>query len=514
MLSRLHGTLEMAERLENASWRLWHKQRAKNQARCQRAPNRAQDIHSSEHMQDRQNGSTLSLPPPSDLIPNPTIPFTPETENVPQLGIPSFVDDYISQNSDMSFMGPSHSSAQQSMSEYPHFLQVMPESEPIKQHLSSADLLQLNPFESPTQVCGMQGCNVYAGQDLLMQALGVAPSAVSGESSTGASQAATKRKLHLDLEPRTKSNNLPFSPRTDTADDDENSNPQSAGANVDVSHESSEKSLTSTELEDSPTCSNCGTKNTPLWRRNHNTLLLCNACGLYLKIHKTNRPLLLRKRQQVMNDSRAQTQDGCNAATETGCTNCGTKVTPLWRKGIGGALLCNACGLYLKLHQSNRPVRYRADVIRKRSRYDNRPRMSQPDVSLSNSVESPSALSDCDQMPANSGWSTPTLIEPSGYSNNQPVNTSSPDVCAGVNGAKRMLEMSHEPLSSPASFVCCAAENYTGPVLINEPIMQDWSIDGASIQNLNVDSTVANTLISSAMPETEKPSLWPVYPAI
>lgn len=26
LLSRLHGMLEMSERLENASWRLWHKQ--------------------------------------------------------------------------------------------------------------------------------------------------------------------------------------------------------------------------------------------------------------------------------------------------------------------------------------------------------------------------------------------------------------------------------------------------------------------------------------------------------
>ncbi|KAI5172286.1 hypothetical protein NEFER03_1400 [Nematocida sp. LUAm3] len=31
-------------------------------------------------------------------------------------------------------------------------------------------------------------------------------------------------------------------------------------------------------------CSQCGTTSTPLWRK-HNSLVVCNACGLYSKIH-------------------------------------------------------------------------------------------------------------------------------------------------------------------------------------------------------------------------------------
>ncbi|CCG20845.1 hypothetical protein CORT_0A04570 [Candida orthopsilosis Co 90-125] len=39
------------------------------------------------------------------------------------------------------------------------------------------------------------------------------------------------------------------------------------------------------------------------------------------------------------------------------CTNCETRTTPLWRKSNNGDLLCNACGLFYKLHGTLRPLR-------------------------------------------------------------------------------------------------------------------------------------------------------------
>lgn len=49
------------------------------------------------------------------------------------------------------------------------------------------------------------------------------------------------------------------------------------------------------------------------------------------------------------------------------CSNCHTLKTPLWRKDREGNTLCNACGLFLKLHGTTRPLSLKTDVIRKRS---------------------------------------------------------------------------------------------------------------------------------------------------
>lgn len=53
------------------------------------------------------------------------------------------------------------------------------------------------------------------------------------------------------------------------------------------------------------------------------------------------------------------------------CTNCHTKTTPLWRRNPEGQPLCNACGLFLKLHGVVRPLSLKTDVIKKRQRNSN-----------------------------------------------------------------------------------------------------------------------------------------------
>ncbi|KAG0381193.1 hypothetical protein BGX24_006565 [Mortierella sp. AD032] len=154
-------------------------------------------------------------------------------------------------------------------------------------------------------------------------------------------------------------------------------------------------------------CHNCGATVTPLWRRSANNEPLCNACGLYHKLHAMHRPkhlqqslgqaqgaghkskygprpsmmmaaLLAQQREQGENGVEGANGGGANAPgwasltplPQPMCTNCKTTLTPLWRKDDAGDILCNACGLYYKLHHIHRPISLKRNVIRRRSRYE------------------------------------------------------------------------------------------------------------------------------------------------
>ncbi|KAK2850931.1 hypothetical protein Q5P01_007207 [Channa striata] len=109
-------------------------------------------------------------------------------------------------------------------------------------------------------------------------------------------------------------------------------------------------------------CVRCGMSSTPLWTRDADGRYLCNTCSLQQK--SNNRPLLRPKRRATAAQKK-----------ESQCVNCETVTTTLWRRNAAGQHVCNACGLYYKLHQVNRPSTMKKEMIQTRNRKVTKKRM-------------------------------------------------------------------------------------------------------------------------------------------
>ncbi|CAD5234453.1 unnamed protein product [Bursaphelenchus xylophilus] len=57
-------------------------------------------------------------------------------------------------------------------------------------------------------------------------------------------------------------------------------------------------------------CTNCKGSSTTLWRRNHKGEPVCNACGLYYKLHQVDRPLSMKKEGVQTRKRKPRNQEG------------------------------------------------------------------------------------------------------------------------------------------------------------------------------------------------------------
>ncbi|CEP62956.1 nitrogen-responsive transcriptional regulator GLN3 LALA0_S06e07756g [Lachancea lanzarotensis] len=126
------------------------------------------------------------------------------------------------------------------------------------------------------------------------------------------------------------------------------------------------------------------------------------------------------------------------------CFNCKTTKTPLWRRDTDGNTMCNACGLFQKLHGTMRPLSLKSDVIRKRN---TKKRSKKPVASETKNTSNGSRQKDSNKtklgaaaQPSLSMNATPSSNEPSQASNGNPSLSFNTISTATIN--------SNQPLSS------------------------------------------------------------------
>ena len=142
----------------------------------------------------------------------------------------------------------------------------------------------------------------------------------------------------------------------------------------------------------------------------------------------------------------------------TACTNCFTQTTPLWRRNPEGQPLCNACGLFLKLHGVVRPLSLKTDIIKKRNRGSNTTVLTGSTTrahkksSRKNSVQQALISAPGSSVPSENSSASPASAQGSGHSGSAAATpTSFPSVASSTKpGVVAIAAAPPKPVLQPA----------------------------------------------------------------
>lgn len=141
----------------------------------------------------------------------------------------------------------------------------------------------------------------------------------------------------------TLSRNYGYSKKPHLSNDEKYPNPKYVYGNV---YEPTSQSHDIKKRSKQRVCSNCQTTNTPSWRRGGNgKTLLCNACGLYQKLHNRPRPYSI--------NSEGKTKAMKSVSEKLSCVAC-NNIYPMSRLKLSiNGNMCEECFLYYKANVNN-----------------------------------------------------------------------------------------------------------------------------------------------------------------
>lgn len=122
-------------------------------------------------------------------------------------------------------------------------------------------------------------------------------------------------------------------------------------------------------------CAQCGAMfRLSLWSRESGQGPVCDACS-GITVQEEDEEVVEGEQKPVITRTRGRKRkSNSNLEPSPICANCQTTNTPLWRRDANGNTICNACGLYYKLHMVHRPITMMRTEIKRRKRSSDKKR--------------------------------------------------------------------------------------------------------------------------------------------